>query len=402
MRSLALPCLALIVPSLVLGCADPSEIDSVGEPGECAPVTVPVEDGAGAQELGRVATRDQIPGLADQPTAHGQVLSDLAAFDGRLHLGYGDYDQNTGPITAPVWDPVALEFLIYGVLPTEEARGMFLANGALFMPAIDPDGHQEDGGIYRLDCALARWAIETPIAGAVHVYDLSVQGDTIYAGTGSLGDAPALVMATADGGRSWTEVLRHESPPGGFSRFLYSGATPDLLFVAGREFGTGDAYFAFARRGAGDFEPLAAPPTGALAAVVLGDALRIVEFSSAPGFGSYRETYRVGADALEVDPPWPELDAGSELVAWTHQGAEAHGRERLLALMADASGGLSVHASEDLDAGPEGFVELARLEAGALDGELVASMALLGNDLYFGTRAGSLWTLRELELPASE
>ena len=57
----------------------------------------------------------------------------------------------------------------------------------------------------------------------------------IFAGTGSLTDAPARLMTSDDYGTTWAEVARHESPPGGFSRVYFLGATEGMLFASGRE-----------------------------------------------------------------------------------------------------------------------------------------------------------------------
>lgn len=372
-----------------------TDSDGTTEALECAPVSVPVLAGPGAQQLERLASRAEIPGLADQPTAHGQVLSNLHAFDGRLHLGYGDYNENTGPIAMHAWDPAAQLFVDLGVLPGEEVRGLFAAHGSLYGPAIDHDGHQESGGVYRLDCGAQAWSVETPIEGAVHVYDLAAQGENLYAGTGSLTGAPALLMVSDDRGESWTELLRHESPPDGFSRFYYSGATPELLFVAGREHSQADERFAFVRRGAGAFEPIEDPPTGALRAVVLGEEMLIAERTSAPGFGVHIASWRIEGQLLVPAQPWPEIEGGGQPLNWTRQLADDNGPERVLVMMSSPDGGVSVHRSEDLSVGAEGWELLASIPA--QEGESFVSFELLNNDLYLGTRSGSLWISRELE-----
>ncbi len=132
---------------------------------------------------------------------------------GRVHLGYGDYNDNTGPIAMSAWDPLEAAFVDYGILPTEEVLWFRPGVGTLYSPAADPDGHQESGGIYRLDCGSEAWHVGTPIPGAVHVYDVARAGRLrdLHVGTGSLTGAPALLMASQDHGESWTEVLRRES-----------------------------------------------------------------------------------------------------------------------------------------------------------------------------------------------
>lgn len=364
-----------------------------GEAPACEPVEVPVLDGPGAQLLELVATRDQIPGLADQPTTHGQALASLQAFDGRLHMGYGDYDENTGPIAMYAWDQALGSFLEFGVLPGEEVRDFIVAHGVVYGPALDHDGHQADGGVYRLDCGAQAWKDETPIEGAVHVYGLSYQGDTLYAGTGSVTGQPARVMASDDLGASWTEVLRRESPADAFSRFYTTAANSQLLYVGGRELPAGGPYFAWVRQADGEFEPVANPPTGALRGVTLADDLVLVERTGAPGFGSYLNSYRVEGTQVVPTDPWP--DAAGELLNWVMLPATEDLPERMLILMVEDDGSVGVYRSESLLA--EGWELLASLDAP--EGDSYASLALLNNDLYLGTRAGSLWALRELEMP---
>lgn len=380
---------------------DASDTGETGgpDPALCQSTSVPVLDGPGAQTLELVAAREDIPGLAEQPTTRGQILGALAAFDGRLHLGYGDYSDNTGPIPMHAYDPGQAAFVDLGVLPTEEVLWFRPGLGTLYSPAVDPDGHQEDGGVYRLDCGTSQWQVGTPIPGAVHVYDVARQGSTIYVGTGSLTNAPALLMASEDHGQSWTELLRRESPADRFSRFYFVGATEQLLFVSGRDHPSPSTSFAWIREGDGAFEALAEPPDNSLVPITLGEDLVIANFVGSPGRGSYLSSYRVEGLSFVSDNPWPTLaDESSDLVNWTHQGGEDGQPARLIVLMEDLDGGVSVQRSGDI--GPEGpsWEELATLEP--LADDRFVSMALLFNDLYLGTQTGSLYVLRELEQPA--
>ena len=181
-----------------------------GEPSECAPIAVEVGDAPGAQSLELLFEREDIPGIADQPTTRGQLLGTLHAFDGRLHLGYGDYSENTGPIAMNAWDPGEGAWVYLGTLATEEVQWFRPFGEYLLVPSTDPDAHQGEGGVYRLPCG-GLWDESTTIAGAVHVYDVAIQGDTIYAGTGSLTAEPAQLMASTNLGDTWQEVLRKDS-----------------------------------------------------------------------------------------------------------------------------------------------------------------------------------------------
>ncbi len=353
-----------------------------------------MQEGPGAQKMELVASREMIPGIADQNTPHGHILGTLFAFDGRLHLGYGDYSANTGPIAMYAWDPLESSFVDLGSLPTEEILWFRPGPGGLYSPAIDPDTHQGIGGIYRLECGADKWTVGTAIDGAVHVYDVAAQGNRIYAGTGSLTGKPALLMASDDFGKSWTEVLRRESAADEFSRFYFVGATPELLFVSGKH------DFAALRHGGNEFEILADPPAGLLVPIVLGEAMVIAAFSLNPGRGSYGSSYRISGSVFVDDTPWPKLAGeNAKLVAW---GPDAD-PERLLVMMAASDGSIiSIQRTDDLSEGAMAWQELATFAPLDPQGsDAFVSMALLHNDLYLGTRKGSLYALRELEQPAT-
>jgi hypothetical protein len=355
------------------------------DPALCRSITEPMT--TGPQQLELLAERSAIPGLATQPTARGQVLGSLFAFDGRVHLGYGDYSDNTGPIPAVAWDGELQDFALLGILPTEEVLWFRAATAELYSPAIDPDGHQESGGIYRLPCGAQQWQVGTPIPGAVHVYDIAMQGESLYVGTGSLSGAPALLMRSDDRGESWTEVLRRESAVDRYSRFYFVGATPTKLFVAGRDYPAPGVGFAWLRRDQGEFEALTDPPDSSLVPIVLGDAMVIAGFTGNPGRGSYVASYRIEGTSFVPDSPWPVLaDGTSELVAWAPDG------ETLLVLLAAADGSMSVQRSADLSLGASGWEPVAELDA--LTNDEFVSMALLRGDLYLGSKTGSLYVLR--------
>lgn len=372
-----------------------SEGDAPPDPSWCQSV----EEVVGApqvQQLERVAVRAEIPGLAAQPTARGQVLGSLFAFDARVHLGYGDYSDNTGPILSVAWNDELGSFDELGVLPTEEVQWFRPGQAELYVPAIDPDGHQESGGLYRLDCASSSWVIGTPIEGAVHVYDVARQGESIYAGTGSLTGAPALVVRSDDRGDSWTEVLRRESASDRFSRFYTLGATSTELFAWGEDSPAPHEAYAYVRRGTGEFEPIADPPESPLYPLVIADTLLLAEFTGTPGRSSYVATHALDGNALLEVEPWPTLASGSAVpLTWTFEG------EALVVLLRDADGSIAVQRTHDLTLGPDGFEALATLDPlpddAMVGAESFVSAAVMHGDLYLGTSLGSLYVLRELD-----
>src|SRR5882757_8768424 len=48
---------------------------------------------------------------AAQPTKTGNALITLCPWHSRLYVGYGDYQENTGPIDVTAWDPAKHSFV---------------------------------------------------------------------------------------------------------------------------------------------------------------------------------------------------------------------------------------------------------------------------------------------------
>lgn len=59
------------------------------------------------------------PQAAAQPTATGRALRTLCPWRGRLYIGYGDYQANTGPIAVTAWDPARNAFVTVHTSDTE-------------------------------------------------------------------------------------------------------------------------------------------------------------------------------------------------------------------------------------------------------------------------------------------
>ena len=102
--------------------------------GPAAAVAVDAPDPACATQPIQVTTH---PHAAAQPTAIGQDLSDTRGWHGQLYFGYGDLDQNTGPIEISSYDPVADAWTDYLDFDTERIIRLFPIEDTLYVPAGD-------------------------------------------------------------------------------------------------------------------------------------------------------------------------------------------------------------------------------------------------------------------------
>ncbi len=360
-------------------------------PPECAPVVIPVLNEPGERSFEPLATRAEIPGLADQPTATGQILRSLAAFDGRLHLGYGDYSQNTGPIPMFAFEPASAQFIELGILSTEQVTGLVHDGTHLYASAVDPVGHQAEGGAFRLPCGDSGWLEGAAISGAVHVYGTTVFEERIYVGTGSLEGQPARLMSSADAGASWDEEFRQESPAGRFTRFYYLGGKGTQFFVSGHSQPAPVESFAWVRESGTFVSVSGVPDTGYLAPVVFADRMVVAHTNGDTGAGRHLGTFALEADILVPTSPFPTVGS---LAAWSISPGLDPTPSWLWVLMVDAET-TSLHRSGDF----ESWEEVATVPA-APAGDRYTSMAILLNDAYLGTAAGTLMVLGDLDRPA--
>ena len=377
--------------------------------GICADITIPVKDEWGARRLELLFRREQIPDINLQPTKNGQILRSLWAFDGRLHLGYGDETNNTGPISMHAWDPTQQAWVFLGTLYTEQMKHFRPGPGVLYSPEADAKGEERSNGVYELKCGSMSWSFAgNPINGSAHLYDLAVQGSRILVGTGSRSHKPAFLMASDDQGETWMELFRHESPPGMYSRIYNVGATDNVTFVSGRvkQHGESKSGFAYIRyTGEASFEPIsnmeiASPQNSSklpyLVPVTHRQEMVITAFTLTPPRGQNHGSYRISGKELIVDDPWPKINGKQcSLENW----APDPNQDRLLVLMqcSDRSAGVFRTASLERDPVWETALLLPPLKD---DGDTFTSMSLLLNDLYLGTRHGNLYIVQELYRPA--
>jgi hypothetical protein len=172
-----------------------------------------------------------------QSTALGRRIATLEPWKGRLYVGYGDYDANTGPIVISSIDPAtcaapagaggpaicapAVEELTFA---TEAVALYRPINDALYAPAIDPRGADL--------VAYARGAPWAPGGAflATHAFDMaSRDGQDLWV-VGSAG-MDAVAWRSGDGGATWQEGGRESSGRGLFSRYYFAASLNDKLYL---------------------------------------------------------------------------------------------------------------------------------------------------------------------------
>jgi hypothetical protein len=199
-RSGVAACVAVLAAP---GCQKPSN----GPPAECAACT-----------WQRLALH---PEAAAQPTATGKALMALVPWRGRLYIGYGDYQANTGPIDITVWDPALGRFVTVHTSDTEAIYNYRAIGNSLWAPATDRRT--------RADYAVGEpWRDERPVTVA-HAYDIATLDgrDLWLVGSAEGGAYPATAWRSRDGGASWS--VGRESA--GTGRYYFAAVYHQQLYL---------------------------------------------------------------------------------------------------------------------------------------------------------------------------
>lgn len=202
----------------------PTTIAAVFEPG----VTVP-EPEPGVFELVGIH-----PDAAAQQTDFGQRLSALAAFNGKIYAGYGDWGANTGPVRLCPFDPKTDAFgpsLLSS--PTEAIDHFREIDGKLYAPDVDPLRSDPGGYAMATGGAVETWMHTAPL-DATHVFDI-VKFDGDLWMCGSFGYDATVWRHTPETG--WVLSLSVPAGDGSLNRFYGLGVYDGKLYTSLHDYG---------------------------------------------------------------------------------------------------------------------------------------------------------------------
>lgn len=166
------------------------------------------------------------PQAATQPTEVGRTLRTLCPFRGQLYIGYGDYQENTGPIAITAWDPAHGVFATKHTSDTEAIYNLRVIGDALYAPATDRRDHADYA-------AGPPWRDEEPVHSA-HAYDMaSLTGADLWLVGSSQGrdgrpeEWRPTVWRSVERGAHWEIV--HQAPDNG--RYYFAATFRGALYV---------------------------------------------------------------------------------------------------------------------------------------------------------------------------
>jgi len=129
---------------------------------------------------------------------------DMHVFNGKLYIGGGDYDANTGPTDIWAYDLTSKEWKNSGSVPDEAVARFVEIDGKLVATGIDPEEDWRFGNYYTLTDN--GWEKTRNLPNAVHNFDMVEYDGKLFAGIGVDHGYYPLVYSV-DGGNSF-ETLK--------------------------------------------------------------------------------------------------------------------------------------------------------------------------------------------------
>jgi len=186
-----------------------------------------------------------VTGRGLQPSEFDHSLKELAVFEDRLYIGYGDWTVNTGPVDIRHFEPDG--GLVVDLTIDEESIDYYRIFGdRMFIPGVDPrqpaGSDPLTGNVFTLDAG-ATWIAAFELEQCLHVLDVIPWGDTIFAcGSGNIdmdhyhaGDDMSVIWRSDDGGHNWElETTWHDDNTDAVARWKRFIRTGDDFVVFGQ------------------------------------------------------------------------------------------------------------------------------------------------------------------------
>ncbi len=184
---------------------------------------------AGTAPVGSLVFVASHPYAIKQPTARGRYLWNMEPYNGKLYVGYGDYDANTGPIKIAPYDPVTNTFILEWTSYTEAIENFRTLGGKLYAPSTDLKKTSVVGQS-ALYVAGLPWQNFYPF-GATHAYDMNTLNGSDLWVVGSKSTS-AVAWRSTDGGLTWNVALSlPRKIKGQFERFYFIGSYNGKIYL---------------------------------------------------------------------------------------------------------------------------------------------------------------------------
>jgi len=173
------------------------------------------------------------PTASRQPTETGRSIAELQRFGSKIHIGYGDYAANTGPISVFSYSAPARRLMFQSLnLATEAIFNYRRIGGRIVAVSADPRDPARDNFAIANVTNPKKWTLirglgETSGSSpSAHLYDMVWHKGYLWASGGML-NRKAGLWRSANNGRTWSLALSQGSTSG----FYFIGIHADRLYV---------------------------------------------------------------------------------------------------------------------------------------------------------------------------
>ena len=138
---------------------------------------------------------------------------DMIVGDGKLYIGGGDYDFNTGPADIWVYDTKTEKWSNSGAVEDEQIGRFIHLGNKIIAPGIDPRYDPENGRCYVLGDS--KWETFCEVPDAVHTFDIIEFNGKLFFGIGTDDYSKKTpIKVSSDGGKTFADVtVYYESVP---------------------------------------------------------------------------------------------------------------------------------------------------------------------------------------------
>jgi hypothetical protein len=146
--------------------------------------------------------------IKDEP-ASARKIKDLQAWQGRVYLGYGDWNKNLGPVNVWYYQPDPCGFINEATLDDENAIDRYVVIGDdLYIPGTDPRESWDYGNFYRNCNDGEGWQKFRTIPNGVHNFDMEKYKGKLFAALGTDGTHKEYALQySEDDGNTWTSAV---------------------------------------------------------------------------------------------------------------------------------------------------------------------------------------------------
>jgi len=134
-------------------------------------------------------------------------IKELKAYDDKIFMGIGDWDNNTGPVKIIYYDTLTEKIVTSGTINDEAVESFTIIDNKLYTTGTDPRSNWGYGSYYVYNNENNNWAQHQFNDGWIHVFDIEEFNDKIFmCGSTTESMKRSAVQVSYDNGKTFQDV----------------------------------------------------------------------------------------------------------------------------------------------------------------------------------------------------